>query len=53
MLVTAHASLPILIFPNDESHDEGWIQEHLIDPKIVRKPDDNAFYSKTDSMKLE
>ena len=43
----------ILIFPNDESHDEGWIQEHLIDPKIIREPDDNDFFSKTDSMKLE
>ena len=43
----------ILIFPTDESQDEGWIQEQVIDQKRIRDPHDLVFYSKTDSMKLE
>ena len=43
----------ILIFPTDESHDKGWMQEQVIDPKIIKEPYDHAFYSKTDTMKLE
>ena len=42
----------ILIFPTDQSQDEGWIQEQVIDPKMIREPHDLVFYSKTDSMKL-
>ena len=43
----------VLIFPTDESQDENWILEHIIDKKNIRKPQDFVFYSKSDSVKLE
>ena len=43
----------VLIFPPDESQDESWIQECVINKKDVNKHGDSVFYSKSDSVKLE
>ena len=43
----------VLIFPTDESQDENWIQEYVINKRNISKPQDFVFYSKSDSVKLE
>ena len=43
----------MLIFPADESQDETWIQEYVINKRDISKPGDSFFYSKSDSVKLE
>ena len=43
----------MLVFPPNESQDENWIQECVINKRNVNKDEDSVFYSKSDSVKLE
>ena len=43
----------VLIFPNDETQDEDWIQEHLIDSEDIKDQKDKVFYTKSDALRLE
>ena len=41
----------VLIFPTDESHDEEWIQEHLINSEELKGQKDKIFYAKSDILR--
>ena len=43
----------VLIFPKDKTHDEEWIQEHLINPENLRNQEDKIFYANSDALRLE
>ena len=43
----------VLIFPKDETHDEEWIQEHLINTEDLKNQKDKIFYAKSDALRLE
>ena len=43
----------VLIFPPNESQDESWIQECVINRRNEDKDEDSVFYSKSYSVKLE
>ena len=42
-----------LIYPKDETDDEVWIQEHLIDQARHKQGEESVFYAKGDAVKLE
>ena len=43
----------VLIFPPDESQDESWVQDCIINRRNESRKEDSVFYSKSDSVKLE
>ena len=42
----------VLIYPKDETNDEDWIQENLIDPSGQEKREGKVLYAKKDAIKL-
>ena len=43
----------VLLFPSDESQDENWIQDCVINRRSDDRREDSVLYSKSDSLKLE
>ena len=43
----------VLLFPSDESQDESWIQDCIINRRNSDRKEDSVLYSKSDSLKLE
>ena len=43
----------MLIFPKDKTHDEEWIQEHLINPENLNYQENKILYAKSDALRLE